>query len=72
MKSKSKHQPKTDGYGYAVDIYANPINVNDTENIAVVAKHIKEKALLLGFTVEWGGDWKMKDYSHFELRVSNN
>ncbi len=68
VKLKSNHQPKSDGYGYAVDLYANPINVNDTVNIKTVADHIKNTAKKLGVTVEWGGDWKMRDYPHFELK----
>ena len=69
VNAKSNHQPKEDGYGYAVDIYANPINVDDTVNIAAIAAHIKIAALNNGVKVEWGGDWKMKDYPHFELKV---
>ena len=68
IKVKSNHQPKADGYGYAVDIYATPINVNDTVRIGAVALHIKNTAKSLGISVEWGGDWKMKDYPHFELK----
>lgn len=64
---KSNHQAKTDGYGYAVDLYANPINVNDTVVIKIVAEYIKLVAYQLGLKIEWGGDWKMKDYPHFEL-----
>lgn len=68
VRVRSNHQIKADGYGYAVDIYAYPIDVNDTENIRIIAEHIKKKAADLGFRVEWGGDWKMKDYPHFELK----
>ena len=67
INKKSNHQPKADGYGYAVDLYANPINVNDTKNITIVANHIKATAQKLGMRIKWGGDWKMKDYPHFEL-----
>ena len=69
INKKSNHQPKEDGYGYAVDLYANPINVNDTKNITVVANHIKATAQKLSIKIEWGGDWKMKDYPHFELKL---
>ena len=68
VKKKSNHQPKADGYGYAVDIYANPINVNDTVNIKVVADCILSVAEILGINVEWGGDWKFIDRPHFELK----
>lgn len=68
VKVRSNHQIKTDGYGYAVDLYAYPIDVNDTDNIQVVAKHIKDMANKMNIKIEWGGDWKMKDYPHFELK----
>jgi len=68
VKVRSNHQPKEDGYGYAVDIYANPINVNDSTRIGIVASIIKRTAKSLGLTIEWGGDWKMKDYPHFDLK----
>lgn len=68
INTKSNHQIKADGYGHAVDLYAYPINVNDTENIQIIAKHIKKKAEELGISIGWGGDWKMKDYPHFELK----
>jgi len=64
----SNHQKKTDGYGHAVDLYANPINVNDTKNIKIVADHILDTAKRLGVKMEWGGNWKMRDYPHFELK----
>lgn len=68
IKKKSNHQPKADGYGYAVDLYAYPVNVNDTKNIAVIAAHIKQRAKEMNISIEWGGDWKMRDYPHFELK----
>ena len=69
IKNKSNHQPKADGYGYAVDLYAYPINVNDTERIAIIAAHIKKRAKEMNISIEWGGDWKkFKDYPHFELK----
>lgn len=68
IKKKSNHQPKADGYGYAVDIYAYPVNVNDTKNISVIAAHIKQRAKEMNISIEWGGDWKMRDYPHFELK----
>ena len=69
VKKKSNHQPKADGFGYAVDLYANPINVNDMINIVPVANHIKQTARSLGINVEWGGDWKFIDRPHFELKA---
>lgn len=70
IKSKSNHQAKADGYGYAVDLYPyvnGKVQVNDVANLSRIAAHIKAVAGRLGIKIEWGGDWKMKDYPHFEL-----
>jgi peptidoglycan L-alanyl-D-glutamate endopeptidase CwlK len=69
---KSSHQPKADGYGYAVDLYAyigGRVQYGDVESLTRIARHVKQQAQALGYTVEWGGDWKtLKDYPHFELK----
>jgi peptidoglycan L-alanyl-D-glutamate endopeptidase CwlK len=70
VKSKSAHQAKDDGYGHAVDLYPSPggaVNVNDVAGLKKIAGHIKSVAQELGIDVVWGGDWKMRDYPHFEL-----
>lgn len=71
ITSKSKHQVRPDGYGYAVDLYPyvnGSVKVNDIANLGRIAEHIKSVAKANGISVVWGGDWKMKDYPHFELR----
>lgn len=71
IKSKSNHQAKEDGLGYAVDIYPyinGSVRVNDIESLVNIAHHIKTVALKEGVDIEWGGDWKMKDYPHFQLK----
>lgn len=73
VKSKSNHQVKSDGYGYAVDLYAyynGSVQVNDDKTIInKIAPHIKATAKKLGITIQWGGDWtSFKDYPHFELK----
>ena len=73
VKNKSNHQAKTDGFGYAVDLYAyydGKVQVNDDKTIInKIAPHIKQVAKNLGINIEWGGDWKsFKDYPHFELK----
>lgn len=70
IKSKSNHQAKSDGYGYAVDLYPyvnGKVQVNDVANINRIAAHIKSVAQANGIRIQWGGDWKMRDYPHFEL-----
>ncbi len=72
LRSKSNHQAKSDGYGYAVDLYpyhSGSVQVNDDKSLKVIATHIKAVAKSLGINIEWGGDWKtFKDYPHFELK----
>ena len=72
IRSKSNHQAKSDGYGYAVDLYAyhsGKVQVNDDKSLKIIATHIKSVASKLGIKIEWGGDWKsIIDYPHFELK----
>ena len=72
IRSKSNHQAKSDGYGYAVDLYAyhsGKVQVNDDKSLKIIATHIKSVAKDLGVKIEWGGDWKsIIDYPHFELK----
>lgn len=82
-KSKSNHQIKADGYGYAVDIFicgkydeqGNYVKYNtqegyDFKKLKAVADHIKSIAKAKGYKVEWGGDWKGGwDSPHFELKL---
>jgi peptidoglycan L-alanyl-D-glutamate endopeptidase CwlK len=68
--NKSKHQPKDDGYGYAVDLYPyinGKVQLNNITAMKTIAAHIRQTADRLHTTVEWGGDWKMRDYPHYEL-----
>lgn len=71
VTKKSNHQVKADGYGHAVDIYPfinGQVRVDDVASLKRIADHIKAVARLHGIKVEWGGDWKMRDYPHFELK----
>lgn len=77
VTNRSNHQTKRDGYGYAVDLLADAdrndkvdhIELNDAASLKTAAKHIKKVAQELGIPIVWGGDWKMRDYPHFELSV---
>ena len=79
-KSKSSHQIKADGYGYAIDIFAcgmydeNGEYVKfttkegyDSKKLKAIADHIKKIAKDKNIKVEWGGDWKFYDSPHIEL-----
>jgi len=75
VKEKSNHQLKDDGYGYAVDLYpyiSGKILITESnvpEILQIIAKHIKETAQKINISITWGGDWKIRDYPHFELRL---
>ena len=70
---KSNHQMKVDGYGYAIDfaIYDTSkegnIDWDNEDKYKAVAKHILEVGHKLGVNLEWGGDWKFKDFPHIQL-----
>ena len=71
VTKRSNHQPKTDGYGYAVDIYPfvnGQVQVNDVQGLKRISEHIKAVARLNLIQIEWGGDWAMRDYPHFEWK----
>jgi peptidoglycan L-alanyl-D-glutamate endopeptidase CwlK len=78
IKNRSNHQVHSDGYGYAVDLYADAngndkvdaVEINDIPSLRIVAKTIKDVAKSLNINVEWGGDWqgKLIDYPHFEMK----
>lgn len=74
IKNKSNHQVKSDGYGYAVDLYPffdGKVQVNHPETIKklkVIAEHIKKVAKSMGIKIVWGGDWRNPyDPPHFQL-----
>jgi peptidoglycan LD-endopeptidase CwlK len=51
----------------AIDIAPYPIDWNDIESFKQMAQIVKNTALRLGVKLQWGGDWKMRDYPHFEI-----
>ena len=75
IKNKSEHQPKDDGYGYAVDLYpyfngSVQLSHKDTpKKQREIADHILMIAKELGINVEAGINWKNPfDPPHFELK----
>lgn len=74
IKNKSNHQPKSDGYGYAVDLYPfynGSVQVSDKEvipRLRAIAKHIKSTGKRLGIEIDAGVDWKFFDAPHFQLK----
>lgn len=75
IKNKSNHQLKENGYGHAIDLYPyinSSIRIHEAyvpESLQIIAEHIKMTAQKKNLFIIWGGDWKMKDYPHFELWV---
>ena len=66
---------KIDGYGYAIDFAVlDKATIDwDTESkYEAVAKHILEVGHKLGIALEWGGDWKFKDYPHIQIKGADN
>ncbi len=71
LTNKSNHQPKSDGYGHAVDIYPfinGKIDFNNVGALKKISDHIKAVARDLKLSITWGGDWKKPfDPPHFQL-----
>ena len=69
-----------DGYGHAVDIFPCGIYENgvyrkfttdegyDDKKLKSIANHILAIAKSKNVNIEWGGNWKMHDTPHFELK----
>ena len=79
-KAKSNHQIKEDGFGHAVDIFPCGVIENgvyrkftseegyDEKKLKLIANHILAVAKSKNINIEWGGNWKMHDTPHFELK----
>ena len=71
---ESKHNKKP---SLAVDISTYPIPRtpkqwnDDIPKFIELGKHILVCAELLDISIIWGGDWKRRDYGHFELKGDN-
>lgn len=62
-KSKHNYFPSK-----AVDVVPFPLDWNNIESFKNLAVIIKKKAKELNIGVEWGGDWQMKDYPHWQVK----
>ena len=79
-KFKSNHQIKADGFGHAVDIFPCGVIESgvyrkftseegyDEKKLKLIANHILAVAKSKNIDIEWGGNWKMHDTPHFELK----
>lgn len=68
IRFKSRHNYKP---SLAVDLAPYPIDWQDIERFKDLGARAKQVADRLGIKVSWGGDWKWKDYPHFELPKSS-
>jgi len=68
IKKKSKHQvDKKQPKSLAVDALPYPLNWNDVKGNTEFANFVLKKAKELGIPLVWGGNWKMRDYPHYQL-----
>ncbi|MGL6167458.1 MAG: M15 family metallopeptidase [Fusobacteriaceae bacterium] len=70
VKKKSNHQVKSDGYGYAVDMYYvgwTNKDKSDDHRWNVLYKAFEIASKNLGIAISIGGKWKMRDMPHIEL-----
>ena len=63
-KSNHNYSPS-----HAIDIAPYPIDWNDISRFKQMATVVKQAMVTTGIQLQWGGDWKMLDYPHFELKV---
>lgn len=52
----------------AADVVPYPIDWHDHERFREFAKVVKRHAEKLGIKVDHGGDWKMRDFPHWQLK----
>jgi len=72
VKKLSNHQPKEDGYGYALDFYAFVDGAAswDELHLTLIASAFLQAANEMGIKLEWGGLWKnFKDYPHVQMVI---
>jgi len=72
VEKKSNHQEKEDGYGHAFDVYIYDHKTKraswNVDRLTRLAAHIISIAKSRGVILDWGGNWKWKDYPHFEYK----
>jgi peptidoglycan L-alanyl-D-glutamate endopeptidase CwlK len=52
----------------AIDIAPYPINWDNIDRFIAMSNVVLKCAKELDIELEWGGNWRMKDYPHFELK----
>jgi peptidoglycan L-alanyl-D-glutamate endopeptidase CwlK len=52
----------------AIDIAPYPIDWDNIDRFIAMSNVVLKCAKELDIELEWGGNWRMKDYPHFELK----
>lgn len=60
--SRHNHSPSL-----AIDIAPYPIDWKDIKRFVALSNVVKRAAETVGVKIEWGGDWKFKDFPHYEI-----
>jgi peptidoglycan LD-endopeptidase CwlK len=68
LDGKTKMSNHNSNPSKAIDIAPFPIDWNNIQRFLDMAKVVKEAAKTVGVEITYGGDWKMKDYPHFEVK----
>jgi len=68
LDGKTKMSNHNSNPSKAIDVAPFPIDWNNIQRFLDMAKVIKESAKTVGVEITYGGDWKMKDYPHFEVK----
>ena len=68
LDGKTKMSNHNSNPSKAIDIAPYPIDWNNINRFLDMAKVVKEAAKTVGVEITYGGDWKMKDYPHFEVK----
>lgn len=69
LDGKSKKSNHNYSPSRAVDIAPYPIDWNNISRFQKMAEVVKKAAETVGVKIVWGGDWKMRDYPHFEVKA---
>ena len=68
LDGKTKMSNHNSNPSKAIDIAPYPIDWNNINRFLDMAKVVKEAAKTVGVEITYGGDWKMKDYPHWEVK----
>lgn len=69
LDGKNKKSNHNTNPSKAVDIAPYPIDWNNIQRFKDLAGVVKKAAETVGVQIQWGGDWKMRDYPHYEVKT---